>query len=81
MTTNHFAARTTARIRAILAAKKLTVTGFAKILGVDRKYVDTRINDRVELPTRDLARFSKALGYKPEELIAEDFRLHEQPEN
>ena len=77
MTSNTFAERTTARLRAILGAQRITITDFAKQLGVNRTYVSTRLNDNVALSTSDLQLFSTALGYSPEEIISENFRLHE----
>lgn len=75
MTLNHTAQRTSARLRALLAANHMTHAELARKLGVAPTYITTRLNDRVEIGVGDLERFSKPLGYTAQEILAENFTL------
>lgn len=77
--TTPFNSRTATRLRAIIGAQRINLTRMAEQTGKTRGYIDTRLRCITPLTMDDLDLFSDYLGYTPDELIAEQFILHDKP--
>ena len=65
--------QTAARIRAVMAARKISVADYAKQTVVSR-----RINGKVDLSLTDIETFAKLTGYQPGDFLNDQFVLGAQ---
>lgn len=65
-----------ARIRAVMAAEKISVSDYAARTNQSVDVVSSRINGRVELSLGDIETFAKLTGYKPSDFLSEQFILN-----
>lgn len=69
-----------ARIRAVMAARKISVADYAKQTGQSVDVVSRRINGKVDLSLTDIETFAKLTGYQPGDLLNDQFVLGVQQE-
>lgn len=68
--------RTAERVRAVMAAQKLTVADYAKQTDQSADMVSRRVNGKVEFTLSDIEEFADITGYSPLELLGDQFILH-----
>lgn len=71
--------RFTDRARAVLAAQSISVTEYAKRTGQTFDMASKRLNGVAKVSITDLDNFAKLTGYKPCELLEDEFVLHPAP--
>lgn len=71
--------RTASRARAILAAQHLSISDYAERTGQSFDQASRRLNGRVEFSLTDIERFATLTGYKPAELVDDEFVLKPAP--
>ena len=69
-----------ARIRAVMAARKISVADYAKQTGQSVDVVSRRINGKVDLSLTDIETFAKLTGYQPSDFLNDQFILGTQQE-
>ena len=69
-----------ARIRAVMAAQKISVADYAKQTGQSVDVVSRRINGKVDLSLTDVETFAKLTGYQPGDFLNDRFVLGAQQE-
>lgn len=67
-----------ARIRAVMAAQKISVADYAKQTGQSVDVVSRRINGKVDLSLADVETFAKLTGYQPGDFLNDQFVLGAQ---
>lgn len=67
-----------ARIRAVMAAQKISVADYAKQTGQSVDVVSRRINGKVDLSLADVETFAKLTGYQPGDFLNNQFILDDQ---
>lgn len=67
-----------ARIRAVMAAQKISVADYAKQTGQSVDVVSRRINGKVDLSLTDVETFAKLAGYQPGDFLNDQFILDDQ---
>lgn len=63
------------RFRAVLSSQHISIAEYAKRTGQSRDAANRRINGNVPLSLADLNEFCTVTGYKPYELLQEEFVL------
>lgn len=66
-----------ARIRAVMAARKLNLADISGFLGLSKDAVSRRLNGRAEFSLSQIERFAYATGYKPSDFLENTFSLFE----
>lgn len=69
-----------ARIRAVMAARKISVADYAKQTNQSADVVSRRINGKVDLSLTDIETFAKLTGYQPGDFLNDQFVLGVQQE-
>lgn len=69
-----------ARIRAVMAAQKISVADYAKQTNQSADVVSRRINGKVDLSLTDIEAFAKLTGYQPGDFLNDQFVLGVQQE-
>ena len=69
-----------ARIRAVMAAQKISVADYAKQTGQSVDVVSRRINGKVDLSLTDVETFAKLTGSQPGDFLNDQFVLGAQQE-
>lgn len=69
-----------ARIRAVMAAQKISVADYAKQTGQSVDVVSRRINGKVDLSLTDIETFANLTGYQPGDFLNDQFVLGAQQE-
>ena len=67
-----------ARIRAVMAARKISVADYAKQTRQSVDVVSRRINGKVDLSLTDIETFAKLTGYQPGDFLNDQFVLGTQ---
>lgn len=67
-----------ARIRAVMAAQKISVADYAKQTGQSVDVVSRRINGKVDLSLADVETFANLTGYQPGDFLNNQFILDDQ---
>lgn len=63
------------RFRAILSAQQISVEDYAKETGRTREAARRRLNGSIPISLADLDEFCSITGYKPNEILQEQFIL------
>lgn len=64
------------RIRAVMAAQRISVMDYAKQTDQSIDMVSRRVNGSVELSLGDIEKFATYTGYKPTDFLDDHFLLH-----
>lgn len=64
-----------ARVRAVMAARRLDQTVVSTSLGISHDALSRRLNGSVAFSIAEIEKFAKLTGYKPGDFIAESFAL------
>lgn len=64
-----------ARVRAVMAAQKLTTAAVAESLGISRYALSSRLSGRVSFSLTDIDRFADLAGYEPSSFTSAQFCL------
>lgn len=67
-----------ARIRAVMAAQKISVADYAKETNQSVDVVSRRINGKVDLSLKDIETFANLTGYQPGDFLNDQFILGTQ---
>ena len=67
-----------ARIRAVMAARKISVADYAKQTNQSADVVSRRINGKVDLSLTDIEAFANLTGYQPSDVLNNQFILDDQ---
>ena len=62
-----------ARIRAVMAARKISVADYAKQTNQSADVVSRRINGKVDLSLTDIEAFANLTGYQPSDFLNNQF--------
>lgn len=63
------------RARAVLASQGMTVSAYAERTGQTFDMAQKRLSGKIRFSITDLARFAEVTGYKPSELLGDEFVL------
>ena len=69
-----------ARVRAVMAARKISVADYAKQTNQSADVVSRRINGKVDLSLTDIETFANLTGYQPSDFLNDQFVLGTQQE-
>lgn len=64
-----------ARVRAVMAARKLDLTDVSGPLGISTNALSRRLNGRVSFSIAEIEKLAHILGYSPSDFLAASFTI------